>query len=314
VHRDDLIKIMREYLKLNPAEFKAEMWALTQKPVCKQTTAEKMILKKPIMATQLREALIHLEGAKAYVRFTTETKTIKIKDLDNIDKIMAVRINPDDSRDGMDFVAAVMCLMDEKTFVLVGDSDLGKTALARCMCATYCEANGTGYFIESNTPDSLRTVCVNGFFRPFVPVLLDEWKPQGDKYTGKDGIDMLKCLCTVGDGSTIKCRYSDIRFCENMPRIMTCNCKSLAEWCEGLGEVTPEDLHAILKRCVFIELSACVIPDDMKKDFIKERRANCFDRMEVVIKGQGVKTPIAAEAVFKPLSKGPLGAWTTCPV
>eukprot|EP00969_Alexandrium_andersonii_P278131 12294825-Alexandrium_andersonii.AAC.1 len=65
-----------------------------------------------------------------------------------------------------------------------------------CIRDRYCEANGTPYFIESNTPDSLRTVYVNGFFRSHVPVILDEWKPMGDKYCGKDGIDMLKCLTT----------------------------------------------------------------------------------------------------------------------
>ena len=70
----------------------------------------------------------------------------------------------------------MMGLMNEATFILLGDAGLGKSTLARSMCATYCEAYGSPYYIESNTPDSLRSVYVNGFFRERGDSHLSQWR------------------------------------------------------------------------------------------------------------------------------------------
>ena len=200
----------------------------------------------------------------------------------------------------MGFLAA-LSLMREVTFILLGDSGFGKSSLARAMCALYCEAHDTPYFIESNTPDSCRAVYVNGFFRTHVPVHLDEWKPSGDKYCGADGIDMLKCLTTVGDGATIKCRYSDIRFQEDMLRIQTCNAKNLTEWCDGLGSVAQEDKNTVLRRCVFVEVTEHIVPKGLQKQYVQQRRENCYDKLAAVVAQQGVEMPCEMEVVFRPM-------------
>ena len=169
------------------------------------------------------------------------------------------------------------------------------------MCALYCEAYSVPYYIESNTPDSLRSVYVNGFFRPHIPVYLDEWKPMGDKYAGKDGIDMLKCLTTVGDGATIKCRYSDIRFMESMPRLQSCNAKDLDDWCDGLGDVPAEDLNAVLRRCVFVEITEQIVPTALQREFLGQRRISCYEKMASAAAEHDVSVPDEATIAFKPM-------------
>ncbi len=313
VTRDDLIAIMKGYMHLNPAEWQAELWALTHKPAHALTACEKLVLQKPIMANKLREALLQLEGAKAFVKFMADAKRLQFSQFEGLDKLLAVKINPDGSRSSLPCLAADMGLMDEATFILLGDAGLGKSVLARAMCALYCEAHGTPYYIESNTPDSLRTVYVNGFFRSRVPVHLDEWKPMGENFTGRDGIDMLKCLTTVGDGATIKCRYSDIRFMEDMPRIQSCNVADLKEWCDGLGDVPAQDLNAVLRRCVFVEVKEQIVPKALQKEFLGKRRESCYDKMAAAAAQQGMHVPAKEDVQFKPMVLCPSG-WKPSPL
>ena len=89
--------------------------------------------------------------------------------------------------------------------------------------------------------------------------MLDEWRPDG-KYSGPDGIDMLKCLTNVDTAAAIKGRYSDICFYDNQPRIMTCNTKDVTEWASNLGMVTSADVDAVLRRTVFIEVNKILFP------------------------------------------------------
>jgi hypothetical protein len=297
--RDDFMGFVRAYMHLNPAEWHAEVWSFSQKH--KLTLGESHILKKPKEAEKLRTALLNLEGAKAFVKHIADpsSNVLKLMQFCGLDDLLAIRLHPDGTRSCMPLMAAIMSLMDEVTFVLTGDAGLGKSALARGMAAHYCEANGTPYYIESNTPDSLRSCYVNGFFREKVPIYLDEWKPIGDKYTGPDGIDMLKCLTTVGDGATIKCRYSDIRFFEQQPRTMSCNVKNLKEWCDGLGCVSQEDKNAVLRRCIFVEVDRQIIPHELQKKYLDDRRESCYDKMAALAAQQGLDVPNKDAVNFK---------------
>ncbi len=302
VTRDDIIRNLRSYLTLNPVEFRAEVWAMKLKTATDITKGESLILGNVTMAMSLRQDIINLEGAKCYVKFLAETKVLDIEKAINLPKVCRLTRQDDGTitKESMPYLAAIAMFLEEYCFICCGDSDQGKSALARATCKLYCEANGTPYYIETNTPDSLRQVSVNGFFRRNVPVILDEWKPEGNKYTGKDGIDMLKCLCTVDDeGATIKCRYSDIKFAPQMPKLMTCNC-TLQEWLDGLGEVTTADLKAVLKRCLFVETTESVIPQELRKDFVGKRRKDCRDKMQEAMKKRGVKVPNFLEAAWKP--------------
>ncbi len=234
----------------------------------------------------------------------------------DLDKLVAVRLNPDGSRMCMPFVAAARGLMIESTFILLGDTGLGKTALARSMCQLFCKAKGVPYFIESNTVDSLRTVYINGFFRKHVPVLLDEWKPTGDKYSGRDGIDMLKCLNTVGDAATIKCRYSDIRFQDDQPKVQSCNCASLDAWCECLGEVDDVDKNAVLRRCLFVEITESLVPEALRAEFLGKRRESCVGEMSSAAVAQGcdiANEPSESDLRFRPMINVK-GTWKAGPL
>ena len=101
--------------------------------------------------------------------------------------------------------------------------------------------------------------------------------------------------------ATIKCRYSDIRFQEDMPRIQTCNAKNLTEWCDGLGSVAQEDKHAVLRRCVFVEVTEHIVPKGLQKQYIQQRRENCYDKLAAVVAQQGANMPCEMEVVFRPM-------------
>jgi hypothetical protein len=313
--QEELTALMRSYGNLTPVQWTARLWGLKVKAPEKLTVGERAIVARPVDANKLRETLVQEENAKSFVKYVIDCKVLRMDQFMNLDKLVAVRLNPDGTRAYMPFVAATRGLMIESTFILLGNTGLGKTALARAMCKLFCEAKGVAYFIESNTVDSLRTVYVNGFFRKHVPVLLDEWKPTGDKYSGKDGIDMLKCLNTVGDAATIKCRYSDIRFQDDQPKVQSCNCTSLDDWCRCLGEVDDVDKNAVLRRCLFVEITESLVPAALRKEFLGQRRESCFSEMSLAAVAQGcdpASEPFETDLCFKPMTNVK-GVWKVPP-
>ena len=290
---------MKGYLQLNAAEWQAELWARSTKNSHDITDAERRIISKPMNANKVREALIALEGAKAFVKFRSDTIFLPLKDFMRLDHVKATKLDIDGQKYPMPFIQA-LGMLSEVTLIMVGPPGLGKSTLACTLWATFAKAHDTPYWIETNTPDSLRMVYVNGFFRENVPVLLDEWKPCGGQFTGPDGIDMLKCLCNVGEGSTIKCRYSDIRFSTNMPRIQTCNAADLDAWTRGLGHVTEDDKVAVLRRCVIVEITEHIVPARLRKTFVSERSTACHDLMAQVLLGEGFELPAENPFGFSP--------------
>jgi hypothetical protein len=241
-----LIEMMRPYLAMNPAEFEAELWSLQLRDKASLTSCEVSIVEKPVQAKAVRQALINLEASKAFVRFVSDQRNmLELADLQNLEGLMAVTLDIDSKSFHAVPLLAALPMLELYTFVLIGDAGLGKTSLARALAVLQCKARGLPYYIESNTPDSLRGVCINGFFRPHVPVILDEWRPEsrasfGTGVQSREMLDTLKCLTSVDDGATIKCRYSDVKFAPGMPRLMTATCRTLEDWMQVVTEAGGE--------------------------------------------------------------------------
>jgi hypothetical protein len=311
----ELMAMMKCYLQLNPAEFEAEIWSMQLKPRCEAQGAEQHIVEKPQQARALRQALINLEASKAFVRFCAESSVVQFDQMQNLDKLLAITINLDEKADdpnellhhGLPFLDA-LAHMETYTFVLLGDAGLGKTCLARAMAALQCAARQLPYWVESNTPDSLRQVAVNGFFREHVPVILDEWRPAHKAMnSGSETMDMLKCLTTVADGATIKCRYSDIKFAPSMPKIMTCNCSTMDEWLIEANVISIEDRNAVMRRCLFVEVKEQLMPQELRDNYKVQREKDLHELQIEVLRKQGLK--VAGGASFIPVRRAINGTW-----
>jgi hypothetical protein len=305
--------MMRPYLAMNPAEFEAELWSLQLRDRASLSKCEASIVERPVQAKAVRQALINLEASKAFVRFVSDqTNMLELADLQNIDGLMAVTLNIESKSFHAVPLLAALPMLELYTFVFLGDAGLGKTSLARALALLQCRARGLPYYIDSNTPDSLRGVCVNGFFRPHVPVLLDDWRPEakaiGTAMHSREMLDTLKCLTSVADGATIKCRYSDVKFAPGMPRLMTANCRTMEDWTRSVveaGEV--EDYNAVLRRCLFVEVDRPLVAIEIQAAYKASKGDDLADLQRAVLIEQG--TAVSAEA-FQPVVRD-CGKWRT---
>jgi len=273
---------------------------------------QKNIVDKPAQARALRQALINIEASKAFVRFRAEESALEFGQMQNLGDLLAVTVDLETRKHrGMPLLNA-LSQMELFTFVLLGDAGLGKTALARAMASLQCQVRNLPYWIESNTPDSLRQVAVNGFFRNCVPIILDEWRPIGKATFGASGtetMDMLKCLTSVADGATIKCRYSDIKFAPRMPKILTCNCATIEQWMEQITDnVADEDRNAVMRRCLFVEVKKSLIPAARRKLYADSRESELHELQAETLKAQGIE--LTHNDGFAPVHRSN-GTWAT---
>ena len=279
------------------------MWSLKLKAT--PTPEEKLLLKFPADAKTARQAMKDMLRAKAFVRYVEDDDALLLNSYTNLQTLSILEVGEDGTvwRTPFDGWATMMIT---KTIVLLGDPGFGKSTLARTFCATHARANNAPYYIETNTPDSLRLVCEQHLFLDNVPILLDEWRPAGAagaRFTGTDGVYMLKCLTTVGKGGTVSCRYSDIRLLDNMPRLMTCNCRTLEEWTQGIGNVPKADIGAVMRRVAFIEVSDHIIPERLRKQYIKRQHESCYDKIAMQLKYEGYEPLCEEDIVSTPLEK-----------
>jgi hypothetical protein len=273
--------------------------------------AQMYIVEKPMQAKALRQAMITVESSKAFLQFCSDTQTLQFGQMENLDKLVAVTIDLETkSFRGIPILQA-LSMMELHTLAILGDAGLGKTALARSMAALQCHVRKLPYWIESNTPDSLRQVSVNGFFRDHVPVILDEWRPTRKGATGSNGsemLDMLKCLTSAADGATIRCRYSDIRFAPRMPKSLTCNSRSIDEWMAQTADyVADEDYNAIMRRCLFVEVKHSLIPEALRDEYVKHRETELHDLQVEALRAQGIE--LEAHAGLSPVDRAADGSW-----
>jgi hypothetical protein len=174
------------------------------------------------------------------------------------------------------------------TLVIMGDSSLGKTALAMTLASLTSDElkpdDARSYFIKVETMDALREAYSNDLLHQGVPIVFDEIEPGKMKGTRKgSSIEDVKLICEVSSTTTIHARYRDIVLNENQPRIFTSNSSEPHGWHADLpkyifnmdeGERAKLDAHvkAVFKRCCFAVVSHSLITEEMRRCFNLKRR------------------------------------------
>jgi len=280
-------RLIQPYLSMSKFHFQGLLIDLESKT--DRTEEEEFLVQNNTKMLQLRNAGIEFEMAKAFVTYWREAKIAPLAQL-NLATLQATRFDVKERRfKTAPFLKAFAYCMEEATFILCGQPQAGKTPLARAMAATYAEAKGVDYFIQSSTMDSLRQVFVQGFFRSGIVVILDEFRPGKMSQDPKsDCCDMLKCLCDVANPGSVHCRYSDLKFAEEMPRIITTNATP-NEWLQVCTAATEADRNAVLKRLIFVEVDEDVVPQEFAQVFRNKRRRDIGDLMLSTLEGRGVK-------------------------
>ena len=168
------------------------------------------------------------------------------------------------------------------SFVIGGADGLAKTALCKSIAAEYARCRNVPYFVCSSTADSLRTVCVRGFFRENVAVVLVEWRigrDSQDQHGHK--VDFVKCLTDIENPSSCRMRYSDIKFSKNMPRIISSQA-IMQDWIVSLRQCdTPKaDIDAVTNRLLFLHVTRCLIPEHIRKQKMARLSHDLRDAMQ----------------------------------
>jgi hypothetical protein len=207
----------------------------------------------------LRVAMVELEMAKSYLTSLDDESLLEIEMFQGLDDLKAVRYRRG-KMEQMPFLYAVTEFLESSTFVICGANELGKTPLCRAVAARYAKARGASYFAQSSTVDSLRMLSVQGFFRPYTAVVLDEWRIGTDSQDAQGHkVDFIKCLTDVENPGAVRLRYSDVRFAPYMPRLISSQ-QTMGDWIESLSEAAETDRDAILKRLIFVEVTKSLVP------------------------------------------------------
>jgi len=280
-------RLIQPYLSMSKFHFQGLLIDLESK--LDKTEEEEFMVQNSTKMLQLRNAGVEFEMAKAFITYWREATIAPLAQM-NLKNLVANRFDVKEKAwKQAPFLKAFAYCMEEATFVLCGKPQAGKTPLARAMASTYAAAKGIDYFIQSSTMDSLRQVFVQGFFRPGVVVILDECRPAKMSQDPKaDCCDMLKCLCDVANPGSVHCRYSDLKFAEEMPRIMTTNAAP-NEWLQVCDSAPDADREAVLKRLIFVEVDEDVVPQEFAQVFRNKKRRDIGDLMLSTLEGHGVK-------------------------
>jgi hypothetical protein len=172
-------------------------------------------------------------------------------------------------------------LFAERSLVIHGLAQCAKTPLARAICARLARglAGGGGsspFYLKVGTADSLRTAMRDGQMREGVPILFDEVTPSVARGSRPAmSFEDIKHMTESADTSALDGRNSDIVFARLQPKIFTSNAKSPHEWFRDLPVdifamtdaqrlAQPANVAAVFKRCFFLHLTSCVIPQAVR--------------------------------------------------
>jgi len=174
--------------------------------------------------------------------------------------------------------------MKAHTLILYGDSDLGKTELAKTLMCEVAMRIQQGeswqpYIIKTETVDSLKAAADAGHVGPTIPILFDEIKIGARRGTrAAMDVEDAKRLCEVRNSTTIDARFKDIKIPQGAPRCFTCNASEPSGWLplipQGLFTMTdamrqdlPADVKAVLKRTAFAHVSVSVVPQPLRDEY-----------------------------------------------
>lgn len=154
---------------------------------------------------------------------------------------------------------------------LLGAGGLGKTPLAKSTAVylatayqqlAYGTPTGRCYYIQANSVDTLR--ACGHFFKPYIPIFIDEFQAADVRQQGPLGENGLKVLCDVPEGGTLRVRFGSIVFPQCCPRIFAANCATPEDWLQKLGS-NEVHLGAIRKRVVFFRVGHRLVPDGVPR-------------------------------------------------
>jgi hypothetical protein len=174
------------------------------------------------------------------------------------------------------------------TLIVTGDSDKGKTQVAKSMLARLAEERQTGrvprpYIITSQTVEGLMTAASGGWCQEWVGLLLDELRPGQPRGTRPPmTMDEVKKLCSIDIAATIDARHRDIMLSVDQPRIVTANAMDPSQWHSGLPynlysmdvagrlRLSP-DVKAVGKRISWALVEDSLISQSMRDAYTKRR-------------------------------------------
>ena len=191
---------------------------------------------------------------------------------------------------------SVQQFMDQKLYLkyclsLLGDSSLGKTALAVAMasemaCILQASSQQEPFVIKLGTVDALREAKADNLLHVGVPIVWDELKPGEKRGTRPpQSIEEVKKMCETELTSTLNLRNVDITIACPQPRIFTSNALTPNAWHPelplGVFEMTESqkkglsaDIKAVFKRVAFGVVSRSVISEADRLAFGARRTAS----------------------------------------
>lgn len=293
--RDEIMAMVRPYVGLNKAEFEAELISMGSRALDALSSEQRFILVNETRMKSLRTAMVELELAKSYLTMLDDESLMDLSAFQKLERLDAVRMR-NGVKQKMSFLTAISELLESATFVICGENGLGKTPLCRAVAAKYAQARGMSFFAQSSTVDSLRMLSVQGFFKPHVAVVLDEWRIGKDSQDAQGHkVDFIKCLTDVENPGSVRLRYSDVRFAPAMPRLLSSQ-QTMDEWMSTLDGAQESDKDAILKRLIFVHVSESLVPPALAA--ARQR-----------YKGKDLKEAFKSVG-FEPPQDGTLGGWT----
>jgi len=117
------------------------------------------------------------------------------------------------------------------TLFITGEPRKGKSELAKliCLLLAFKYQAGDPHFLMTSTLDALR--ASQALMLPGVPVLLDDiGGDEDDAQLIYSTVSMWKAILQVKDPSQIRGRSDDIMWAARQPKVISSNCKDLADW------------------------------------------------------------------------------------
>ena len=166
------------------------------------------------------------------------------------------------------------------TLFITGEPRKGKSELAKLIClmlAAKLQA-GDPHFLMTSTLDALR--ASQALMLPGVPVLLDDiGGDEDDAQLIYSSVSMWKAILQVKDRAQIRGRNDDIMWAARQPKVISSNCKDLADWTNTMfPRAKPNHKEAIPPRVAECEpireslYSGCVA-QSASQSFLPEQRS-----------------------------------------